>query len=236
MLKNPRFLSLEIPSVGNQLILDPDQSVHCCRVLRMGIGEPLSIIDGKGSLAEATIIESNPKKTTVKIQSITFCERYSSISVAFGLVKPNSLEWIFKKCTEIGVRSFQPLISDHSLHPDSWNSQRWQTIVEEACKQCQELWFPEIKAPIALTSWLANRSSESHLIICDELIREPKLSSSNQGLTDILIGPEGGWSESERSIFQKYPFQPLGLGSNRLRSETACLVALALVKSHMGEL
>lgn len=236
MLKNPRFLSLEIPLVGNSLTLDPDQSAHCCRVLRMKAGEPISLIDGKGSLAEATLIESNPKRTTVKIESITFCERASHVSVAFGLVKPHSLEWIFKKCTEIGVHSFQPLISDHSLHPDSWNSQRWQTIVEEACKQCQEVWFPEIKAPMALPSWLASRSKQSDLIICDEFVRDSKLSPPIQGLTDILIGPEGGWSDSERTVFKKYPFQPLGLGNNRLRSETACIVALALVKSHVGEL
>jgi 16S rRNA (uracil1498-N3)-methyltransferase len=236
MLKNPRFLSPEIPSIGKTLILDEKESAHCCRVLRMSMGDKISVIDGKGTLAQASILEAHPRKTKVEIQSLSFTERLSKVSIAFGLVKPQSLELIFKKCTELGIRSFQPLITDHSLHPESWNSERWQSIVEEACKQCQELWFPEMKQPLSLKTWCSNRLKDSNLVLCDELLRKPKLTSFSSISTDVLVGPEGGWSDAERELFETLPIRKLGLGVNRLRSETACIVAVTLVKSYIGEL
>ncbi|MFM8268625.1 MAG: RsmE family RNA methyltransferase [Pseudomonadota bacterium] len=236
MLNNPRFLSLEIPPIGSVLTLDEEQSSHCVRVLRLRAGENLSVIDGKGNLADGVILDANPKRTTIEIKFIRTVEQSSQLQVVFGLTKPAALELIFRKCTEVGIHSFQPLITDHSLHPGSWNEERWQKIVVEACKQSQEIWFPQICPPITLNSWLKSRDINRSLIVCDEEFRNGSKGAPVISPADILIGPEGGWSEAERDLLQKMKVSFLGLGPNRLRAETACLVALTLVKSRLGEI
>lgn len=236
MSNNPRFLSLELPVTGSSLTLDEEQSAHCVRVLRLKTGDPISVINGKGGLGEGILLEANPKRTIVELKSVETVERSSQIQLAFGLAKPAALELIFRKCTEIGIASFQPLITDHSLHPDSWNQDRWQKIVVEACKQSQELWFPHIFSPIPLTTWLNARQKERSLIVCDERFRRGQKEFVLASTADVLIGPEGGWSEAERAQFQGMNLFCLGLGKNRLRAETACLVALALVKLRLGEI
>jgi len=236
MSNNPRFLSPEIPSIGSTLTLDSEQSAHCVRVLRLREGDSVSVINGNGCLGEGIIREANPKRTMIEVKSVESQGTASQVQVAFGLTKPIALELIFRKCTELGIASFQPLITDHSLHPDSWNEERWQKIVVEACKQSQELWFPKIFAPISLETWLKERPAEHALVICDEVFRKTQSHIKLSAPTDILIGPEGGWSESERKLFSGLNPFTLGLGPNRLRAETACLVALALVKSRLGEI
>jgi 16S rRNA (uracil1498-N3)-methyltransferase len=236
MSNNPRFLSPEIPTVGNPLTLDFEQSAHCVRVLRLRAGDSVSVINGKGTLGEGIILEANPKRTMIEVKSIESRGEASQVQIAFGLTKPAALELIFRKCTELGIASFQPLITDHSLHPDSWNEERWHKIVVEACKQSQELWFPKIFAPISLETWLKERKLNHSLVVCDEASRKTKHELKLSSPADILIGPEGGWSEAERNQFTGLKIFSLGLGPNRLRAETACLVALALVKSQLSEI
>jgi len=236
MSNNPRFLSAEIPEVGGSLTLSDEQSAHCTRVLRLGSGDCVSIINGKGVLAEGTIAVSHPHKTVVQLNSTENFQRNSHVQLAFGITKPASLELIFRKCTELGTASFQPLITDHSLHPGSWNHDRWYKIVVEACKQSQELWFPEILSPISLKDWLQTRQKNRVLVFCDENFRKSAKELVSQAPADLLIGPEGGWSETERTLLKEQEPFVLGLGPNRLRAETACVVALALVKMRLGEI
>lgn len=236
MSNNPRFLSHNIPELGQSIFLDVEESAHCHRVLRIQAGERVCLIDGKGTVAEAVLEESHPKRTKVIIESRTFFQQKSDIQLAFGLTKPQSLEIIFKKCTELGINSFQPLITDHSLHPQSWNSERWNKLLMEACKQCQDPWLPVLKEPAKLQLWIKQHNSNRRLFFCDENSRQSSPPPVFSEGADILIGPEGGWSQSERMLLQTVNSTPLGLGSNRLRSETACLVSLTLVKLLRGEL
>ncbi|NBX82962.1 RsmE family RNA methyltransferase, partial [bacterium] len=156
--------------------------------------------------------------------------------LVFGITKPIALESILKKCTELGIASFQPLVTDHSLHPGSWNADRWNKVIVEACKQSQELWFPALAEPLTFSNWLSQRNALHSLIVCDENERTPSLTHPLKTPVEILIGPEGGWSVLERERLKSLNGTSLGLGKNRLRADTACLVALALTKNAVGEL
>lgn len=232
----PRFLSREIGLPDSTLALDPEESVHCVRVLRLSPGDSVLLIDGKGSTAEGTILKADSKKTLVSVNRKEFSEMNSKIELVFGVTKPPALESIFRKCTELGLRSFQPLITEHSVRLGGWNEERWGKILVEACKQCQDPWLPELKKPIKFQDWLLNRSNSRALVFCDEGFREPQKSLSLNENTDILVGPEGGWSDKERELVNSLGGLPLSLGPNRLRAETACLVALTLIKSKIHEL
>jgi len=236
MSSTPRFLSLEILRPDSTIALDLEQSSHCVRVLRLASSDSILLIDGKGHLAQASILKADPHKTVVSVGHVEFVPRYSTIQLAFGITKPSALELIFRKCTELGLRSFQPLITEHSTKLSAWNDERWLKILVEACKQSQESWIPELQKPLKLSDWLRNRSAHEALIFCDENQRSEKNMGAIKGPLDILVGPEGGWSESERELLKSQPLMPLSLGPNRLRAETACLVALTLTKSKIQEL
>lgn len=232
----PRFLLLDIPERGGVAFLDPEQSSHCARVLRLSNGSQIQLINGKGSEAIAEITEAHSHKTVIKVLELKHSTFRSQIHLVFGLTKPQSLDFIFKKCTEIGVASFQPLITDHSLHRTHFNQERWLKLVIEACKQSQEIFFPEVHSPQDFSVWLKKRNPQNHLIICDEDSRSGAPSKWSLPLA-VLIGPEGGWSVSERLLLKDAENSSwLGLGKNRLRAETACLAALTILKWNSGEL
>jgi 16S rRNA (uracil1498-N3)-methyltransferase len=108
-------------------------------------------------------------------------------------------------------------------------------VVEEVCKQCQELHFPEVAEPKTLACWLAERDASRALVLCDENARVGGAKLTHSGV-DLLVGAEGGWSEEEVEQLRAAGATGLGLGRNRLRAETATLVALALVKQRLGEI
>ena len=232
----PRFLSREIGPIPSTIHLDPEESVHCVRVLRLSAGDPICLIDGKGTCAEAVILKADPKATLVSLSRKEFSEPRSNLELVFGVTKPPALESIFRKCTELGVRSFQPLFTEHSVRLGGWNEERWNKIIMEACKQCQDPWIPTLKNPLKFEDWMNLRSLSAPLVFCDENYRAPQKSIPLNGNAHILVGPEGGWSDREREWVTAQDAFPLSLGPNRLRAETACLVALTLIKSKINEL
>ncbi|NDD05631.1 MAG: RsmE family RNA methyltransferase, partial [Proteobacteria bacterium] len=102
MSNNPRFLSPDIPIIGESLKLGAEESAHCAKVLRMKPGETICLIDGSGTVAEAVITTVLSKGTEVRIIKKDFYHKKSRITLAFGLTKPQALEHIFRKCTELG--------------------------------------------------------------------------------------------------------------------------------------
>ncbi len=236
MAPKNRFLSLEPLNPGARITLSEEESHHLLHVLRLTVGEEILLIDGKGGLAEGKV-ESAAKRsvavTVGKIQNIEFQKR---VHLVFGVTKAPALEFILHRVTEVGVASFQPLNTQHSLRLSSWNEERWRKIVMETIKQCEESHLPEIYAPLDLKIWLEKRNKDRALFLCDETDREIRDEFVPSQGAEVLVGPEGGWSSEELELLRHHGAKALSLGVNRLRAETACLVAVTLVKKIFGEL
>ncbi len=222
---------------GTEVELSSEESHHLAKVLRMQVGEECELINGLGIVAKAKIQDNHAKRARCLILEVRKEPPLNRIHIAFAIPKSNALDFIIHRCTEAGVGSFQPLVTDHSSKISSWNEDRWERVVLETSKQCQEAYFPVVLNPMGLNSWLLEkRDRERKLIFCDEQARHDVLTNvSTEHQADFLIGSEGGWSETERGLLQKEG-RGLGLGKNRLRAETACLVALTLLKKHWNEL
>jgi 16S rRNA (uracil1498-N3)-methyltransferase len=234
-MKNRFLLQAESLTSPGEITLSPEESHHLARVLRMQTGEEIEVVDGQGSVGVATIIDVNPKAAKAQVQNVRKEAQACHIVLAFGIPKANACDFILHRCTEIGIKAFQPLITAHSLHPKEWNQGRWEKVVLETCKQCQESWFPIIRKPQTLDDWLATQSG-SPLFYCDEEERKAQPSVPVGKDVFLLIGPEGGWSREEIASFRKNGGVSLGLGKNRLRTETAALVATTLLKQMRKEL
>ncbi len=185
------------------------------------------LIDGKGTLAKARVDSASPKGTRVHVLSIETSAKKSGVTICFGVPKGPALDFIVRRCTELGVAAFQPLVTRYSLHlkEKDFNEERWHKVVAEVAKQCQELHFPSILPAKPLNAWLSSREKRT-LVLCDEAEREG--SPSLQGDCDLLIGAEGGWSDEERMELKAAGAISFGLGVNRLRAETAAVVATYL--------
>ncbi|ULQ56456.1 16S rRNA (uracil(1498)-N(3))-methyltransferase [Flavihumibacter rivuli] len=214
------------------LVLDEDTSRHVVSVLRMENGEQLHLTDGKGHLMTATIVDAHKKRCTVNIDQQHFEERKgAAVSIAISLVKNVSrMEWFLEKATEMGVTAIFPLLC-HRTEKQHFRLDRMRQILVSAMLQSQQVWLPEISAPVAFPD-LVNKEKADHRWIA-HCLEEERLSlrelTPASGSQLILIGPEGDFTAEEISLALSNGFKAVMLGATRLRTETAGMVAASLM-------
>lgn len=203
---------------------------HLQRVLRLEDGSKVEVFDGEGARWEATYVIHERKAALVRWISIPSPAPLPEVCLAVALLKPSRWEWLVEKATEMGATTLVPMVT-------SWTAQRvpgdrlsprlerWTRISDEAGRQCGRVTSMRILAPKTLEETLA--TGPRRWWMADEATpqcRPPTLQSREP--VGILIGPEGGWSDAERSALQ-HRVEPFGLGPLVLRAETAAVAALA---------
>ena len=213
-------------------VLSEETSKHCVQVLRMIAGDLLQLTDGKGSLFTATIINADKKHCGVRIESTTNYQlQTTNISVAISLLKnPSRFEWFLEKATEIGVKEITPLICDHT-EKEHFRFDRMHNILIAAMLQSRQTWLPHLHQPKKFNAFI-NEGFDGIKLIAHCVEKERK--SINQITIApknklILIGPEGDFSATEINYALEKNFVPVTLGNTRLRTETAGVVAAALL-------
>jgi len=228
---------------SNLILLDKEESTHIHRVLRRKIGDLLYITDGRGNLYEGVIQDINDKKCSIVIQSCTLTPPLPyQLHLAVAPTKMNErYEWFLEKVTEIGVHEITPIICEHSERK-TVKIERFEKIILSAMKQSLQCFRPILNKPINMLNWLDNNIHEKNRFIahCQEGKKEllfDKLSTSyHNNIRDILIiiGPEGDFSEKEIQKAIQKNFSPVILSSNRLRTETAAIVACSSTADAFG--
>ena len=184
------------------------------------------------------------KNVSVLVEKIS-CEIQSEkIILAFGIPKPAAFEFIIKRCSEVGLYAFQPLVTRFSQYQGYFNQKKWEKIILEISKQCEQTYFPKLLPAMAFSEWLKKTAHHQPIICCSSSHRYSKIDteelkklSLKHAYYSLLIGPEGDFSQQElaeienaASQLQDYSFKYLGLGKNRLRTETAALTAIIVLK------
>lgn len=213
--------------------LDEDTSKHVIQVLRMETGERLLLTDGKGSKAEAEIIEDNRKRCVVKRVTIEKeAEKNRKVAIAISLIKNASrFEWFLEKATEIGVREIIPLICERT-EKEKFRFDRMQGIVISAMLQSQQSRMPVLHQPTDFNQIIhANQFQQRFIAHCEETHKQ---QLSHQLISPaanqlIVIGPEGDFTGKEIETALGNGFVPVALGDTRLRTETAGLVAATIL-------
>lgn len=216
-----------------QLLLDEDTSRHIVQVLRMKEGEQLNLTDGKGTLLNCVITEAQKKHCLVEVQTVQKQKsRNKNISVGISLLKnTNRFEWFLEKATEVGVSEIIPLICERT-EKEKFRHDRMNAICISAMLQSQQCWLPHLHEPTGFFKVTDNTTPALKLIAhCDDSERAGLTSQLINQSTDvlILIGPEGDFTPAEITAALQNGFQPVSLGQTRLRTETAGVVAAALL-------
>jgi len=230
------YLTAYNPS-ETELTLDEDNSRHIVQVLRMQPGDGLRLTDGRGNLLTAVITEDHKKKCRVRIGSVVRqppSER--KVTVAISLLKNASrFEWFLEKATEIGVSGIVPLLCERTEKQHA-RIDRLRSILVSAMLQSQQAWVPEMPEPVAFSELLGRPQAGGRYIAhCLEAPRptaslaEWRNRGDDRASQLILIGPEGDFSPKEIEAALENGFLPVTLGDNRLRTETAGVVAATLL-------
>jgi 16S rRNA (uracil1498-N3)-methyltransferase len=216
-----------------QITLSEETSRHCIQVLRMQQGEALMLTDGKGSLLQATITDPDRKQCLVSITDKQHKPQPGKkICVAISLLKnAGRFEWLLEKITEIGVTEIIPLISKRT-EKQYFRFDRSNNIIIAAMLQSGQAWLPLLHEPQQFEKTVAETNYTTRLIAhCEEEKKADILNTKTSNDIQILIGPEGDFTNDEILFAKQQNFLPVTLGSTRLRTETAAVVAAALLKN-----
>ena len=215
--------------------LDAEESRHAVRVLRLREGDDIYVTDGRGHLYHCLIATADDRACTVEVdnQDHSFFNSPFSIHLAVAPTKnPSRMEWLVEKAVEIGVGEITLLNCDHSER-SFFKTDRLEKLAISAMKQSLHTTLPQINPPVTLKDWLKNKFSDSNFQLkfiahCETDKPRTPLVKALQPCPDVvvLIGPEGDFSEEEISLAIDMGFQPVSLGSSRLRTETAALYAV----------
>ena len=228
----PYFYEPSILSGQTSFTLNEISSKHCVQVLRMQENQRVDITNGLGYLFEATILSAHKKNTIVQIQLEKFIAAPSQkITLGIGLLKNlTRLEWLLEKATEMGVYEILPLICEHTLF-EKFKLERFQNILQSAMIQSQQVWLPVLDTPVKFKEAIQNQKQEQKLIAhCEagDKVDIKKIDPSSDLL--LFIGPEGDFSTAEIELALTNNYQAIHLGPTRLRTETAALFALSVLK------
>ena len=213
--------------------LSEESSKHCAQVLRMQAGDALIITNGMGTFFTASIATPHKKNTIVIIKSQqTIPPASQKITLGISLLKNAvRLEWLFEKATEMGVHTIVPLICERTIH-ERFKMERMQNILQSAMTQSQQAWLPILEVPCTYEKFLATHKATQKLIAHCEIADKVNIKSiqaSNDCI--LLIGPEGDFTPTEIEQALANQYQAIHLGPTRLRTETAGIFALSVLKN-----
>lgn len=218
------------PDIETELRLPESDSRHCIRVLRMTAGDVVCVVDGRGTRFVCRLVDDHPKHTAVEI----ICREQvppvwtNHITVMVAPTKLNDrMEWLVEKLVEIGVNRIVPVRCRHSERKEI-KRERLEKIAVSAMKQSLKTVLPDIPEMMALTEAVGRYDAPQKFVgYCDTTAGRALLARCYTPGEDviILIGPEGDFSPEEIAMLVEHGYTPVTMGDNRLRTETAALVA-----------
>jgi 16S rRNA (uracil1498-N3)-methyltransferase len=220
---------------GIAVELDAGQANYLGNVLRLGAGEHVLLFDGASGEWIARIAEAGRKRMTLAVEERTRAqEGVPDLWLAFAPVKRAQTDWLVEKATELGVSRLQPVTTRRTI-VERVKLDRLMAIAIEAAEQCNRTSVPAIDEPQSLDAFLKIHSGRA-LYFADEAGGEPAAAAFKPGPATILTGPEGGFTEDERSAIRAGEAAiPISLGPRILRAETAALAAVTTYMALAGD-
>jgi 16S rRNA (uracil1498-N3)-methyltransferase len=210
--------------------LPKEESKHAIKVLRLQEGDLLAITNGSGQIFTAKINFANQKKCEVTVlETENVEEKPFRIHMAVAPTKLNDrYEWMLEKMTEMGVDEITPIIC-HRSERKVLKLDRMERIIVSAVKQSWKAYKPMINPPVKYSEFIKSAKFDQQFIAhcnggCGSDLHLKSMADVNQNI-GVLIGPEGDFSEAEVALATENNWQKTGLGSARLRTETAALAA-----------
>ena len=233
---------------GQAVALNEAQANYLFNVMRLGVGAPLLLFNGRDGEWRATVAQAARRGGVLQCDEPTAAQRLPpDLWLIFAPIKKARTDFIVEKAVEMGVARILPVQTRHT-NADRIRQDRLQAHATEAAEQCGATYVPQVDDLTPLEKLLASFPADRKLLWCDEamvgqastLAGPPLAGSSLAGARHqpwaILIGPEGGFSADEQTRLRGMPqVVPIALGPRILRADTAAVAALTLWQAALGD-
>ncbi len=236
---------------GAEATLSPEESHHALRVLRLGPGDPVTLLDCAGVEARGSVLTTDKRAVRIAIRErIVHPPLPCAVTLLQALPKGRLMDTIVEKATELGAARIIPLLTEHTIsRPDEDHAasklEKWRTTALEAVKQCGNPWLPQIEAPVTFADYV-RRNERFDLALVASLHPGARpirtVFAEHQARTGqrpaevaIWVGPEGDFTPQEIATLVSRGVQPITLGPLVLRCDTAALAILTLTLNEAGE-
>lgn len=243
----PKFFSENIKD--DKIIIDSEDVMHIKKVLRLKIGDTITVCDGKGFDYTASISEIRDKEIECSVISKTPAETEPDLKVTLyqGLPKASKMDYIIQKNTELGISGIVPTVLNRCVvklegkKAEDKKTERWQKISAEAAKQSGRGIIPHVETPRSLDDVIEMMKAEDVCFVlyeCENDKSLKKILTANRDAKSLgfLIGPEGGFDPAEIEKIHAAGIQSVGLGKRILRTETAGEAVLSMVMYEIGDI
>jgi len=230
-------------ATGAELVLDRQNAHYLSRVLRQRNGDEISMFNGDGNDYRAALtVDGKAVRATILDCQPNPTESPLHVTLVQGLAKGAKLDLVVQKATELGVAAIAPVSNDRSVLrvSDEKSAQKlahWKKIAASACAQCNRSRLPEIQAPQSFANWLLENSGDATTLLLQpgsgtSLMQLPQPS----GPLALVVGPEGGFSQSESELALQHGAIAASCGPRVLRTETAGFAAIAILQARFGDI
>lgn len=229
-------------TIGAELELPDAAAHHAVRVLRLAVGDVLMLFDGSGGEYTATLVDTAKRGARVRIDRFEGIDRESPLPITLvqAIAANDAMDYAVRKAVELGVTAIAPVIMARSAPLPAGDRaerrrQHWQQIAIAACEQSGRNAVPPVAAPCTLQTWIADWHGSAFMCVPEAAAACSTLAQPS-GPVAVVVGPEGGITADEIKYLQKSGVQALRLGPRTLRTETAAVVAVALMQALWGDL
>lgn len=230
-------------ATGTRIRLEGNAASHVTRVLRLRVGEALTLFNGEGGEYAGSIDKAHGGEVTVAVGAHRADERESPLGITLvqGISRGERMDLVVQKATELGVARLAPVLTERSVvrldaHQADRKLLHWRAIMIGACEQSGRNRVPELAPPVALKEFLgAGTAGGTRLLLSPQAARRLTDLPRPAGGVTVLIGPEGGLTEEEQQAALGAGFEAVRMGPRVLRTETAAIAALALLQGEFGD-
>ena len=230
---------------GEPVELHNDRARYVSRVLRLRPGDVVTLFNGRGAEYPARVNALSKDRVLLTVDERRQVDRESRLRIHLlqGISRGERMDFAVQKATELGVARVTPVLTEYSVvklneKRAQKKTQHWQAVAVSACEQCGRNMLPVIEPPATLRNWMG----EHQAVEGKRIILQPGANASVSGLGEfideitVLVGPEGGFSETEYELAAACHFLAVGFGPRILRTETAAAAILTALQTLYGDL
>lgn len=231
---------------GAEIVLEERSSHYLGRVLRLAPGQAVVLFNGDGHDYAAEILSLARRGMALRVDSRLpgLPEPLLDITVAQAVSRGERMDQTLQKCTELGAAAFQLLDTERvevRLGDDKLDKRmaHWRGVIVSACEQCGRSRVPGLSPPVALDRWLATETDAARLVLDpggDRSLAQWAVGLGAVRAVQIVVGPEGGFSQGERTRMRAAGLQSVSLGPRVMRTETAAPASVSVLQALLGDL
>ena len=231
-------------AVGQRITLPEDSSAHLLRVLRLGVGDEITLFNGDGHDYAARLLTAAKRGAEAEVTGRAAVPRESALRITLvqGVARGEKMDLVLQKATELGVHAFTPVVTERTeVKLDAERAGKrmahWRGVVAAACEQSGRAVLPRLSEPTALSAYAGSEAADIKLVLDPQgdLGLGAVAPAAGQSIA-LVVGPEGGLSDRDLATLRAEGFRGLRLGPRILRTETAGLAAVAALQALYGDL